>query len=53
VYADITADAVASQLRGAGVEVKKVRETGRPGTEGSRYGCTRAALEAVAERPDA
>ena len=50
VYADTTPDAVASQLRGAGVEVKKVRETGRPATEGSRYGCTRAALEAVAER---
>ncbi|HEY1321682.1 MAG TPA: cell division protein FtsK, partial [Streptosporangiaceae bacterium] len=47
VYADITPDAVASQLRGVGVEVKKVRETGRPATEGSRYGCARAALEAV------
>ena len=43
VYADITADAVASQLRGLGVTVKKVRETGKE----PRSGCERAAVAAV------
>ena len=43
VYADITADAVASQLRALGVEVKNVREHG----QAPRKGCERAAIEAV------
>jgi DNA segregation ATPase FtsK/SpoIIIE, S-DNA-T family len=44
VYADITQEAVASQLRGLGVEVRNVREPGA----GPRKGCYRAAVEAVA-----
>ena len=43
-YADITAQAVASQLRALGMPVKKVREPGRE----PRAGCERAAVEAVA-----
>ena len=43
VYADITPDAVASQLRGLGVDVKNVREAGRE----PRKGAERAAIEAV------
>ena len=43
-YADITAQAVASQLRALGVPVKKVREPGRE----PRAGCERTAVEAVA-----
>jgi S-DNA-T family DNA segregation ATPase FtsK/SpoIIIE len=43
-YADITKDAVASQLRALGVDVKSVRETGK----GPRSGCERAAVAAVA-----
>lgn len=43
-YADITQEAVASQLRALGVTVKKVRETGRE----PRSGCERAAVAAVA-----
>jgi S-DNA-T family DNA segregation ATPase FtsK/SpoIIIE len=43
-YADITPQAVASQLRALGVLVKKVREPGRE----PRAGCERAAVEAVA-----
>jgi S-DNA-T family DNA segregation ATPase FtsK/SpoIIIE len=43
VYADITAAAVASQLRTLGVTVKKIREAGQaPG-----WGADRAAVEAV------
>jgi S-DNA-T family DNA segregation ATPase FtsK/SpoIIIE len=43
VYPDVTAAAVASQLRGLGVTVKNVREpSGLPG-----QGCERAAVEAV------
>jgi S-DNA-T family DNA segregation ATPase FtsK/SpoIIIE len=42
-YADITKDAVASQLRGLGVTVKTVREAGKSG----RSGCERAAVAAV------
>jgi DNA segregation ATPase FtsK/SpoIIIE, S-DNA-T family len=42
-YADITPEAVASQLRALGVEVKNVRETGRE----PRKGAERAAVEAV------
>ena len=44
VYADITRDAVASQLRAQGVEVKPVREKNKT----TRSGCERAAVEAVA-----
>jgi DNA segregation ATPase FtsK/SpoIIIE, S-DNA-T family len=44
-YADITQEAVASQLRGLGIAVKKVREPGRE----PRAGCERAAVEAVAQ----
>ena len=47
-YADITKDAVASQLRALGVAVKRVRESGRE----PRYGCERAAVEAAAGGPD-
>jgi S-DNA-T family DNA segregation ATPase FtsK/SpoIIIE len=43
-YADITREAVASQLRALGVEVTTVRETGK----GGRSGCKRADVEAVA-----
>ncbi|HUY48042.1 MAG TPA: hypothetical protein VMV92_20335 [Streptosporangiaceae bacterium] len=42
--ASLTKDAVSSQLRAAGVEVKQVRETGKP----VRAGCERAAVAAVA-----
>jgi S-DNA-T family DNA segregation ATPase FtsK/SpoIIIE len=49
VYADITQEAVASQLRALKVTVKNVRETGK----GPRSGCERAAVAAVAETPDA
>jgi S-DNA-T family DNA segregation ATPase FtsK/SpoIIIE len=42
-YTDTTQDAVASQLRALGVEVKNVRETGSK----PRSGCTRASVEAV------
>jgi len=44
VYADITMEAVASQLRALGVTVKTVRETGK----GPRSGCERAAVAAAA-----
>ena len=44
IYADITQDAVASQLRGLGIQVRNVREPGA----GPRKGCYRAAVEAVA-----
>ena len=43
-YADITKDAVASQLRALEVDVKSVRETGK----GPRSGCERAAVAAAA-----
>jgi len=43
-YADITPDAVASQLRALGVAVKNIREAG--GTQ-VRKGCERAAVEAA------
>ncbi|MHB1593882.1 MAG: hypothetical protein ACYCO9_06400 [Streptosporangiaceae bacterium] len=43
VYADLTPDAVASQLRALGVPVKNVRETG----QAVRKGCERAAIEAI------
>jgi DNA segregation ATPase FtsK/SpoIIIE, S-DNA-T family len=43
-YANITRDAVASQLRTLGVEVKNVRERG----EAPRKGCDRTAVETVA-----
>ena len=47
-YADITQEAVASQLRALGITVKKVRESGgAPLT-----GCERAAVEAAAEAGD-
>jgi S-DNA-T family DNA segregation ATPase FtsK/SpoIIIE len=42
-YADITQDAVASQLRALGVEIKNVREAG----QAPRKGCDRAAVEAA------
>ena len=44
VYADITPEAVASQLRALGVTVKDVRETGK----GPRKGCERAAVAEAA-----
>jgi S-DNA-T family DNA segregation ATPase FtsK/SpoIIIE len=44
-YADITKDAVASQLRGLEVKVTTVRETGK----GGKSGCYRADVEAAAE----
>ena len=50
VYADITADAVASQLRALGIEVKRVRERGQPKP---LTGCERAAVAAAVERGDA
>jgi DNA segregation ATPase FtsK/SpoIIIE, S-DNA-T family len=43
-YADITQEAVASQLRALDVEVKNVREAGKA----SRKGCERAAVEQAA-----
>lgn len=48
VYADITPEAVASQLRGLKVTVKKVRETGKE----PRSGCDRSAVEKAAEASD-
>jgi S-DNA-T family DNA segregation ATPase FtsK/SpoIIIE len=42
-YADTTQDAVSSQLRAKGVDVKPVRETGA----GTRAGCERSAIVAV------
>ena len=48
-YADITKDAVASQLRNLEVDVKSVRETGK----GPRSGCERAAVAAAAPPPGA
>ena len=48
-YADITKDAVASQLRALKVDVKSVRETGK----GPRSGCERAAVAAAAPPPGA
>jgi S-DNA-T family DNA segregation ATPase FtsK/SpoIIIE len=44
VYADVTQEAVASQLRGLGIEVRNVREPG----QGPRKGCYRAAVQALA-----
>jgi len=44
-YAEITPAAVASQLRGVGVAVKKVREPG----QAPAAGCDRAAVEAVTQ----
>jgi DNA segregation ATPase FtsK/SpoIIIE, S-DNA-T family len=53
VYADITPDAVGSQLRKKNVKVKRVRETGKE----PRWGCDRAAVaeayEAALETGDA
>jgi S-DNA-T family DNA segregation ATPase FtsK/SpoIIIE len=48
VYADITQEAVASQLRGLGIDVRNVREPGA----GPRKGCYRHAVEAVAGGPE-
>ena len=45
VYADITQEAVASQLRGLDVDVRNVREPG----SGPRKGCYRDAVQAAAE----
>jgi DNA segregation ATPase FtsK/SpoIIIE, S-DNA-T family len=50
IYAGITPDAVASQLRAAGIEVKRVRERGQPKP---LTGCERAAVIAAVERGDA
>ena len=44
IYADITQEAVASQLRGLGIDVRNVREPG----QGPRKGCYREAVEAAA-----
>jgi S-DNA-T family DNA segregation ATPase FtsK/SpoIIIE len=46
-YADITQDAVASQLRALTVNVRGVRETGQTGA-GPRSGCYRSELEQIA-----
>jgi S-DNA-T family DNA segregation ATPase FtsK/SpoIIIE len=48
-YADITKDAVASQLRALEVDVKSVREPGK----GPRSGCERGAVAAAAPPPGA
>ena len=49
VYADITKDAVGSQLRNLDVTVKRVRETGKD----PRWGCERAAvLAAMSDQAD-
>ena len=45
VYADITQEAVASQLRALGIDVRNVREPG----SGPRKGCYRDAVQAAAE----
>jgi DNA segregation ATPase FtsK/SpoIIIE, S-DNA-T family len=45
-YADITQDAIASQLRALEVNVRSVRETGRTG-DGPRSGCHRTELERI------
>jgi S-DNA-T family DNA segregation ATPase FtsK/SpoIIIE len=50
-YADITQDAVASQLRALGVNVRSVRETGAAG--GPRSGCHRTELDRVTGGGDA
>lgn len=51
-YADITQDAVASQLRALEVNVRGVRETGRTG-DGPRSGCYRTEIERLAGGGDA
>ena len=51
-YADITQDAVASQLRALEVDVRGVRETGRS-KDGPRSGCYRAELERITGGGDA
>ena len=51
-YADITQDAVASQLRALTVNVRGVRETGRTG-DGPRSGAYRAEVEQLAGGGDA
>ena len=48
-YADVTQEAVASQLRALGIEVKNVREAG----QAPRKGCERAAVEAATAASDA
>ena len=45
-YADITPQAVASQLRALGIPVKKLRE---PGAAGVRAGCERTAVQHAAQ----
>ena len=45
-YADITPQAVASQLRALGIPVKKLRE---PGATGVRAGCERTAVQHAAQ----
>ncbi|SRR6266568_991935 len=52
IYADITQDAVASQLRALEVDVRGVRETGRT-KDGPRSGCYRAEVERAAGDGDA
>jgi S-DNA-T family DNA segregation ATPase FtsK/SpoIIIE len=51
-YADITQDAVASQLRALEVDVRSVRETGRS-KDGPRSGCYRAQVERITGGGDA
>ncbi len=51
-YADITQDAVASQLRALTVNVRGVRETGRTG-DGPRSGAYRTEIERIAGGGDA
>lgn len=49
VYADITQEAVSSQLTAVGITVKKLRETGPGAAPGVRAGCERTAVELVAQ----
>jgi DNA segregation ATPase FtsK/SpoIIIE, S-DNA-T family len=52
VYADITQEAVSSQLTATGITVKKLRENGPQAAPGVRAGCEREAVEAVAQARD-
>ena len=49
IYADITKEAAASQLRSLGIDVRSVRETGK----GPRSGCDRADLTTAVDSPGA
>jgi S-DNA-T family DNA segregation ATPase FtsK/SpoIIIE len=51
--ADITLEAVGSQLRALGIPVSKCRETGPRAAPGVRAGCARTAVEAVVQAREA